>query len=132
MKVRLKHGRVLKGTPRSLRAPRLKSVGSECDPKADTVKNCRSITRRRCRARVISTACRGTVLAQRPAGGGAVYELELLTIVQRVRSEYEEMPGLALTIPQAARLWRLDDGIVEDVMATLVDVHYLCLGRTGF
>jgi hypothetical protein len=61
-----------------------------------------------------------------------VYELELLSIVQRVRSEYEELPGLALTVPQSARLWRLDDGIVEDVMATLVDVHYLCLCRTGF
>jgi hypothetical protein len=30
-------------------------------------------------------------------------ELELLLLVRRARLEYEEMPGLALTIPQAAR-----------------------------
>jgi hypothetical protein len=59
-------------------------------------------------------------------------ELELLSLVRRVRLEYEEMPGLALTIPQAARLWRLEADVVENVMAALVDAEFLCRGRSGF
>ena len=59
-------------------------------------------------------------------------DLELLSLVRRARLEYEEMPGLALTIPQAARLWRLEQTVVEDVMAALVDADFLCLGRSGF
>jgi len=59
-------------------------------------------------------------------------DLELMSLVRRVRLEYEEMPGLALTIPQAARLWRLEADVVENVMAALVDADFLCLGRSGF
>jgi hypothetical protein len=59
-------------------------------------------------------------------------DIELMTIVRRVRLEYERMPGLALTIPQAARLLRLDPDQVETVMAALVDAEYLRLGRSGF
>jgi len=59
-------------------------------------------------------------------------DLELLSLVRRARLEYEEMPGLALTIPQAARLWRLEPRVVEHVMATLVEADFLYLGRSGF
>jgi hypothetical protein len=59
-------------------------------------------------------------------------ELELMLIVRRVRLQYEEMPGLALTIPQAAHLLRLEADDVEDVMAALVDADYLRLGKSGF
>jgi hypothetical protein len=34
--------------------------------------------------------------------------MKLDTIVQRVRGEYLEMPGLSLTEHQAQRLWQLD------------------------
>jgi hypothetical protein len=33
-----------------------------------------------------------------------------LEILQRIRAEYADMPGLALTLHQAARLWDLDLG----------------------
>jgi hypothetical protein len=59
-------------------------------------------------------------------------EVELTSIVRKVRLEYEEMPGLVLTIPQAARLWRLDPNVAQHVMSALVDADYLCLGRSGF
>ena len=59
-------------------------------------------------------------------------DIELLTMARRVRLEYERMPGLALTIPQAARLLRLDPDEIEHVMAALVDAEYLRLGRSGF
>src|SRR5204862_7631153 len=62
----------------------------------------------------------------------AMPELELLSIVRKVQLEYDEMPGLVLTIPQAARLWRLEANVVQDVMALLVNADYLCLGRGGF
>ena len=39
----------------------------------------------------------------------------------RVRSEFREMPGLLLTLPQACRLWQIDPmataGILEDLVA---------------
>jgi hypothetical protein len=59
-------------------------------------------------------------------------ELELTTIARRVRVEYDEMPGLVLTIPQAARLWRLEKSVVEHVMASLVDAEYLRQSPRGF
>ena len=38
----------------------------------------------------------------------------------RVRAEFMEMPGLKLTIPQAARLFNLDAVQCEQALATLV------------
>jgi hypothetical protein len=59
-------------------------------------------------------------------------ELELTSIARRVRVEYEEMPGLVLTIPQAARLWHLEKSVVENVMASLVAAEYLRQSPSGF
>ena len=41
-------------------------------------------------------------------------------LVDRVRSEFIEMPGLRLTLPQAARLWGLDLTSCEAVVDVLV------------
>jgi hypothetical protein len=38
----------------------------------------------------------------------------------RIRGEYREMPGLKLTIPQAARLWHLDQPSIEQLLNVLV------------
>jgi hypothetical protein len=59
-------------------------------------------------------------------------ELEMKSLVRRIRLEYDEMPGLSLTIRQAARLWRLEKDVAQVVMTSLVDAEYLSLGRTGF
>jgi hypothetical protein len=40
--------------------------------------------------------------------------------LRRIRAEYWEMPGLALSIPQAQRLWSLDGSTVERLFAQLV------------
>lgn len=40
----------------------------------------------------------------------------------RIRSEYQEMPGMRLTLPQAARLFGLEPVSCERVLHTLV-VH---------
>ena len=43
----------------------------------------------------------------------------------RVRAEYTEMPGLRLTLPQAARLFNLKREECEKVLATLVEAGML-------
>jgi hypothetical protein len=41
--------------------------------------------------------------------------------ILRVEGEYREMPGLSLTLPQAARLCGLDQNTCERVLATLIE-----------
>jgi hypothetical protein len=43
----------------------------------------------------------------------------------RVEGEYREMPGLSLTLPQAARLWGLDRSTCELVLANLIERRVL-------
>jgi hypothetical protein len=43
----------------------------------------------------------------------------------RIRAEYLEMPGLALTLVQAARLWGADCAVVEPLLRSLVDSGFL-------
>ena len=52
-------------------------------------------------------------------------------IVERVRGEFREMPGLALTLGQAARLWSLDAQMCADVLAQLVSAGFLCQRSDG-
>ena len=42
------------------------------------------------------------------------------TCLRRVRAEFWEMPGLALSVAQAQRLWSLDGAVVERLFAELV------------
>ena len=46
-------------------------------------------------------------------------------VVERVRGEFMEMPGLRLTVPQAARLWSLDALVCRNVIDTLVQLEFL-------
>jgi hypothetical protein len=43
----------------------------------------------------------------------------------RIRGEYLEMPGLRLSLDQAARLWALDRGACGQVLDVLVDANFL-------
>lgn len=52
-------------------------------------------------------------------------------LLQRVRAEFLEMPGLCLTRPQARRLWGLDDETCADVLKTLVERKFLSRGSDG-
>jgi hypothetical protein len=52
-------------------------------------------------------------------------------VVERVRMEYLEMPGLALTSRQARRLFNLDAGVCEDVLAQLVREQFLSRSISG-
>lgn len=46
-------------------------------------------------------------------------------LCNRVLAEYREMPGLQLTLAQAARLWALDPGRCEEILQTLVATRRL-------
>ena len=49
----------------------------------------------------------------------------LEAIVQRVRGEYLEMPGLSLTESQAQRLWHLDPDACRLLLKALVESGFL-------
>jgi hypothetical protein len=51
--------------------------------------------------------------------------------IRRVEGEYREMPGLSLTLPQAARLWGLDQSTCERVLATLMERQVLKRALNG-
>lgn len=45
--------------------------------------------------------------------------------MRRARAEFLEMPGLRLTLAQAARLWAMDIDLCEAALATLVETRFL-------
>ena len=51
--------------------------------------------------------------------------------LRRVRGEFLEMPGLRLTAMQARRLWGLDAGSCDALLAALVDAKFLFKTREG-
>lgn len=50
---------------------------------------------------------------------------EIHALAVRVRSEFNEMPGLRLTLPQAARLWGLEPPACRVVIEALVGSSFL-------
>jgi hypothetical protein len=54
-----------------------------------------------------------------------VSPVEVHALVNRVRHEFLEMPGLRLTPQQAARLWGLDAPACDNVIEVLVRAEFL-------
>jgi len=52
-------------------------------------------------------------------------------LLQRITSEFIEMPGLRLTTPQAERLWNLDHDACGAVLQALIDRRFLLLAADG-
>ena len=52
-------------------------------------------------------------------------------LVRRVRTEYAEMPGLSLTLPQAIRLFGIEGGAAARILRGLAEEGFLCVSRTG-
>ena len=51
--------------------------------------------------------------------------MSFATLVNRVRADFYEMPGLELTLPQAVRLWNMGTDDCHHVLDALVDVGFL-------
>jgi hypothetical protein len=47
------------------------------------------------------------------------------TALQRVQAEFLEMPGLQLTVAQAARLWHIDATLCSAILSRLVEQRFL-------
>jgi hypothetical protein len=52
-------------------------------------------------------------------------EMHSRAVVDRVRGEFMEMPGLQLTMPQAARLWGMEPAACQAVIDALVESSFL-------
>jgi hypothetical protein len=55
-------------------------------------------------------------------------KVSLGTLVQRIREEFEEAPGLRLTLGEATRFWALDEATCEQVLTELVATGFLAKG----
>lgn len=54
-------------------------------------------------------------------------------MLQRIRGEFLEMPGLQLTRPQARRLWGLEEDECGQFLEFLVETGFLCRrGRDSY
>jgi hypothetical protein len=76
-----------------------------------------------------SMECAGNhVSAVRPVVGSEVADdrvMSFAAVVDRVRADFMEMPGLELTMPQAVRLWTIGADDCRFVIDTLVDAGFL-------
>lgn len=57
--------------------------------------------------------------------------MQLPALADRVRGEFMEMPGLQLTMPQAARLWGMEQAACRAVIESLVEASFLRWTPTG-
>lgn len=55
----------------------------------------------------------------------------ITTLVERIRAEYIEQPGLRLTEAQASRLWRLDEGTTRYALHELTGASFLQCSEDG-
>ena len=55
-----------------------------------------------------------------------------LELVHRIKMEYLEMPGLALTGHQARRLWNLESSLCDAVLSALVAERFLAKSHDGW
>lgn len=55
----------------------------------------------------------------------------MATLLRRIQSEYQEMPGLKLTEVQARRLWDIDGRTCRLVLTTLVERGVLKRSESG-
>ena len=69
-----------------------------------------------------------TLTAPRDAASGLA---DASAVIQLIETEYEEMPGLALTPRQAARLWGLNGAQSERLLSQLAERGFLIRDSRG-
>ena len=55
-------------------------------------------------------------------------EAVLFKLARRIREEFEETPGLRISLSEASRFWGLDDTTCERVLARLLATGFLVRG----
>jgi len=66
-----------------------------------------------------------------PAGDSCASEDSIADLLALIRAEYDEMPGLRLTLAQACRLFGIGPCTAETVMAMLIDEGILARTASG-
>ena len=61
----------------------------------------------------------------------AIDKADVGDLIQMVKAEYLEMPGLCLTLCQAQRLWNLDRDTCAAVLDRLVEMRFLTRSEAG-
>jgi DNA-binding IclR family transcriptional regulator len=54
-----------------------------------------------------------------------------VNLVQRIREEFEEAPGLTMSVAEASRFWGLDEATCDVVVEQLRTVGFLARGGDG-
>jgi hypothetical protein len=55
----------------------------------------------------------------------------VMALTARIRAEFLEMPGLKLTLPQARRLWNVDEALCGQALDMLAAEGFLYQTRSG-
>lgn len=53
-------------------------------------------------------------------------------VLEHIREEYDQMPGLCLTPPQAQRLWALDIDTCRAALTRMAEAGFLRASRYGY
>ena len=57
------------------------------------------------------------------------FDASMSSDLARIRSEYIEMPGLVLTLPQAGRLWGFGTRRAAELLTVLLDAGFLACDK---
>ncbi len=60
-----------------------------------------------------------------------VVQIDPVDARERIRSDFQEMPGLCVTLTQAQRLWSLDESTCVVALSALVSEGYLRKAMAG-
>ena len=60
-----------------------------------------------------------------------VVQIDPVDARERIRSDFEEMPGLCVTLTQAQRLWSLDESTCVVALNDLMSEGYLRMAMAG-
>ena len=58
-------------------------------------------------------------------------EMNVEKLAERIRAEFNEMPGMVLTIRQASKFFGVDQDVMRSVTERLVESDFLRLSREG-
>ena len=65
----------------------------------------------------------------RPLASGSYHVPGSRELTSLIRAEYREIPGLSVTLAQAARLWNVDQGRCREALEALTADGFLCHTR---
>lgn len=60
-----------------------------------------------------------------------MHRIQVPHVAKAIQTEYLELPGLSLTVPQVQRLFAVDGLTSEAILAALVDVRFLARNGAG-